>query len=91
LAIDQGFDQAMDVSSRAFLYMPFMHSETLADQQLALQLFDQAGLEDNRRFARHHHDIVEKFGRFPHRNQVLGRQDSPAELEYLNSKQAFTG
>jgi uncharacterized protein (DUF924 family) len=91
LAIDQGFDQAMDVSSRAFLYMPFMHSETLADQQLALQLFDQPGLEDNRRFARHHHDIVEKFGRFPHRNQALGREASPAELEYLNSKQAFTG
>ena len=91
LAIDQGFDQAMDVGSRAFLYMPFMHSETLADQQLALQLFDQPGLEDHRRFARHHHDIVEKFGRFPHRNQALGRQDSPAELEYLNSKQAFTG
>ena len=90
-AIEQGFDQAMEVSSRAFLYMPFMHSETLAEQQRALELFDQPGLEDNRRFARHHFDIIETYGRFPHRNQVLGRESSPDEVEYLNSKQAFTG
>jgi uncharacterized protein (DUF924 family) len=91
MAIDQGFDQALDVGQRAFLYMPFMHSETLADQQFALELFAQPGLEDNLRFARHHHDIIEKFGRFPHRNAALGRDNSAAEIEYLNSKQAFTG
>ena len=91
LAIDQGFDQQLKVSQRAFLYLPFMHSETLADQQRGLELFDQPGLEDNLRFARHHHDIIEKFGRFPHRNGVLGRDSSAGEIEYLNSKQAFTG
>lgn len=91
MAIDQGFDQALDVGQRAFLYMPFMHSETLADQQFALELFAQPGLEDNLRFARHHHDIIEKFGRFPHRNAALGRDNSAAEIEYLNSKQAFIG
>ena len=91
LAIDQGFDQRLEVRQRAFLYLPFMHSETLADQQRGLELFDQPGLEDKLRFARHHHDIIEIFGRFPHRNEVLGRDSSAAEIEYLNSKQAFTG
>jgi uncharacterized protein (DUF924 family) len=91
LAIDQGFDQRLEVRQRAFLYLPFMHSETLADQQRGLELFDQPGLEDNLRFARHHHDVIEIFDRFPHRNEVLGRDSSAAEIEYLNSKQAFTG
>lgn len=91
VAIDQGFDRALDIAQRAFLYMPFMHSETLADQQQALELFAQAGLEDHLRFARHHHDIIHRFGRFPHRNEALGRHSSAAEIEYLNSKQAFTG
>ena len=91
LAIDKGFDRDLDHRSRAFLYMPFMHSEVFADQQLALQLFAQPGLEDNLRFARHHHDIVEKFGRFPHRNTALGRESSESEIEYLNSKEAFSG
>ena len=68
-----------------------MHSEELADQQRALELFAEPGLEGNLRFARHHHDIIEKFGRFPHRNEALGRVSSVAEIDYLNSKQAFTG
>jgi uncharacterized protein (DUF924 family) len=91
LAIDQGLDEGLEVKQRAFLYMPFMHSESLADQQRALELFDQPGLDDNLRFARHHHEIIEKFGRFPHRNEALGRDSSAAEIVYLNSKQAFTG
>jgi uncharacterized protein (DUF924 family) len=90
-AIQHNFDQAMDVKKRAFLYMPYMHSEALVDQQRALELFDQPGLEGNLRFAHHHHAIVEKYGRFPHRNKVLGRDSSVAETEYLNSKEAFTG
>ena len=91
VAIDKGFDHDIETSSRAFLYMPFMHSEALVDQQLALQLFAQPRFEDNLRFARHHHDIVRKFCRFPHRNESLGRESSEAEIEYLNSKEAFTG
>jgi uncharacterized protein (DUF924 family) len=90
-AIDQGFDRQLDVGQRAFLYLPFMHSEALVDQRRALELFAQPGLEDNLRFARHHHDIIDRFGRFPHRNEALGRHSSAAEIEYLNSKQAFTG
>ncbi len=85
------FDRSLESGQRAFLYMPFMHSEDLADQKLALELFDQPGLESNLRFARHHHDIVAKYGRFPHRNAALGRDNTEAESEYLNSKEAFTG
>ncbi len=90
-ALEHGFDRELEGKQRAFLYMPFMHSETLEDQELALRLFDQPGLEDNLRFARHHHDIIKRFGRFPHRNDALGRASTPAENEYLGSKQAFTG
>lgn len=91
VAIERGFDAELDADKRAFLYMPFMHSESLEDQERALQLFDQPGLESNLRFARHHHGIVARFGRFPHRNAALGRDNSDAEIEYLGSKQAFTG
>jgi uncharacterized protein (DUF924 family) len=90
-AIQQNFDRLLDAEQRAFLYMPFMHSEELADQRRSLELFAQPGLESNLRFARHHHDLIEKFGRFPHRNEALGRDSSAAEIDYLNSKQAFTG
>jgi len=90
-AIEQGFDVEMESKHKAFLYMPFMHSEDLQDQARALALFDQPGLENNHRFAKHHYGIVEKFGRFPHRNEILGRESSPAEIDYLNSKEAFTG
>ena len=89
--IDRGFDQTMPNEQRAFLYMPFMHSEALEDQELALNLFDQSGLESNLRFCRHHHALVAKYGRFPHRNAALGRENTAAEIEYLNSKEAFTG
>jgi uncharacterized protein (DUF924 family) len=91
VAIDRGFDTDLPGAQKSFLYMPFMHSEDLRDQELALQLFDRPGLESNLRFAHHHHSIVEKFGRFPHRNAALGRSNTGAEVEYLNSKEAFSG
>ena len=90
-AIERGFDAQLEAGQKAFLYMPFMHSEKLEDQEFALELFAQPGLESNLRFARHHHGIVERFGRFPHRNAALGRDSTAAEIEYLNSKEAFTG
>lgn len=90
-AIKNEFDQRLAVNQRSFMYMPFMHSENLEDQALALELFDQPGLENNYRFAKHHYGIVEQFGRFPHRNKILGRESSEAEIEYLNSKQGFQG
>ncbi len=90
-AIERDFDKTLSAEQRSFLYMPYMHSEALDDQVLALQLFDQPGLESNLRFARHHHAIIEKYGRFPHRNAALGRDSTEAEIEYLKSKEAFTG
>jgi uncharacterized protein (DUF924 family) len=91
VAIDQGFDQELAPGQVSFLYMPFMHSEDLDDQALGVELFKKPGLESNYRFARHHYNIVERFGRFPHRNKILGRESSDAEIEYLNSKEGFQG
>ncbi len=82
-AIERGFDRAMPDEQKVFLYMPFMHSENLEDQKRAIELFAAAGLEDNLRYASHHHDIIERFGRFPHRNAGLGRDSTEEEREYL--------
>lgn len=90
-AVAQGFDKQLSTEQAGFLYMPLMHSENRADQDESVRLFDAAGLDGNARFARHHRAIVEKYGRFPHRNAILGRESSAAELEYLASDQAFTG
>jgi uncharacterized protein (DUF924 family) len=90
-AVRAGLDQALEPGRRAFLYMPLMHSEDLADQDESVRLFEAGGLEDNARFARHHREIVRRFGRFPHRNAILGRQSTAEELEYLASDEAFKG
>lgn len=90
-AIDQGYDKQIDLAHLAFLYMPFMHSENLADQDLSVALFEAAGLENNLRFAKHHRELVCRFGRFPHRNAILDRANTPQEIDYLNSKEAFKG
>lgn len=90
-AIARQLDAQLPIARRAFLYMPLMHSENLADQTLAVSLFARAGLQSNLRFAKHHREIIRQFGRFPHRNRILKRQSSPRELAYLDSKQAFKG
>ena len=90
-AIDKGFDKQIAQDRLMFMYMPFMHSENMQDQDYALQLFRDAGLEENLKFALHHRSIVERFGRFPHRNPILGRASSAAEIAYMNSDEAFTG
>ncbi len=90
-AIKRGFDRKITQNRLSFLFMPLMHSENMVDQELSVQLFEQTKLDDNIRFARHHRDIIRKFGRFPHRNPILKRQSSHEELEYLSSKQAFMG
>ncbi len=90
-AVQRGFDTLLPLERRSFLYMPLMHSEHLVDQDESVRLFDAAGLDANARFARHHRDIVRLFGRFPHRNAVLGRESTAEELAYLASKEAFTG
>jgi len=75
----------------SFLFMPLMHSEAIADQQLSVQMFEKYQLVDNIRFAQHHHDLVKRFDRFPHRNKILERESTPEEIEYLNSANAFLG
>ena len=90
-AINQSYDQMIERAQVAFLYMPLMHSENVADQDLCVQLFAAAGLENNLRFAQHHREIVRRFGRFPHRNAILGRPSTAEELDYLDSKEAFHG
>ncbi len=90
-AVNTGFDAELTTEQKAFLYMPYMHSENMADQEQSLILFNQGGLESNYRFAQHHYEIVKKFGCFPHRNKILGRNNTEAEIEYLNSDEAFKG
>ena len=82
-AVDAGLDRKIDDPQvRAFFYLPFMHSESLADQDRSVALCENAGPE-NLRFARHHRDIVARFGRFPHRNALLGRKSTPKEQQFL--------
>ena len=90
-AIKNNFDQSLEKSKRAFLYMPLMHSENIKDQDLSVDLFEKAGLMENWRFAKHHREIVKQFGRFPHRNVILQRESSQDEIDYLNSDSAFKG
>jgi uncharacterized protein (DUF924 family) len=91
LAIGKGFDQEIEKDKVAFLYMPLMHSENIDDQNLSVSLFEKAGLEENAKFAKHHRGIVQQFGRFPHRNEILQRESSQSEIDYLNSDEAFKG
>lgn len=90
-ALNNKFDTELEKEKLPFLFMPFMHSEQLEDQDLAVALFERYGLNENLRFALHHREIVRKFGRFPHRNEILGRENTPEEREYLASKSAFRG
>jgi uncharacterized protein (DUF924 family) len=90
-AIAAGLDRELAGDRVAFLYMPLMHSEDPDDQDQAVERFAAAGLDDNLRFARHHRDLIRRFGRFPHRNAILGRTSTADELAYLASEQAFHG
>ncbi len=90
-AINNNLDEQLASQQRLFLYMPLMHSENIEDQNLSVELFTNSGLDKNLRFAKHHRDIIKKYGRFPHRNRILERTSTEDELEYLNSPQAFTG
>lgn len=79
-AVDRGFDDQLEPRERPFLYLPFEHSEDLGDQKRSLQLFTALGDDHLLGYARKHHDIIERFGRFPHRNAILGRKPRPTEL-----------
>jgi uncharacterized protein (DUF924 family) len=79
-AIDRGFDEELQKAERKFLYMPFQHSENLDDQNRAVLLFTEIGDEEQISYATKHRDVIKCFGRFPHRNAVLGRAPRPDEI-----------
>ena len=83
-AVANGMAQALSHIERCFLYMPYMHSESLRIHEQAVALFALPGLEDNLRFELRHKAIIERFGRYPHRNEILGRPSSEEEIEFLN-------
>jgi uncharacterized protein (DUF924 family) len=82
-AVAQGFDHRLPAERRQFLFLPFMHSETLANQLRALALYEHAQLPEGRRFAERYMQIIRRFGRFPHRNALLGRPSTEDELAFL--------
>jgi len=84
-SLDQEYDTKVEPSIGLFFYMPFMHSESLADQQHCVRLFHATGLEENLKFAILHRDIIARFGRFPHRNKVLNRSTSASEKLFLDA------
>ncbi len=84
-AIDRGVDTRIDPALREFFYLPFMHSEALTDQVRCIALLQQAGLADNAKWAEHHAEIIRRFGRFPHRNDILGRTSTPDEQAFLDA------
>jgi uncharacterized protein (DUF924 family) len=79
-AVDEGFDEELEPTERGFLYMPFQHSESLAEQKRSLLLFTELGDADQLGYAQKHHDVIARFGRFPHRNKILGRAPRPDEI-----------
>jgi uncharacterized protein (DUF924 family) len=84
-AIDRGADRRIDPILLEFLYMPFMHSEHLPDQLHCVALFEGTDNTENLKYARVHADIIQQFGRFPHRNRLLGRDTTEAEQAFLDS------
>ena len=84
-AVDNGLDGALDARRRHFLYMPFMHSEDREMQARSLRLFSELGIPDALRYAVHHKGVVDRFGRFPHRNAILGRATTADERDFLSS------
>lgn len=86
-ALERAFDRELPAFKSMFLYMPFMHSENVEDQRRSVELFGRLAARDNgpdvTEYAEGHRDIVERFGRFPHRNRILGRESTPEEAEFL--------
>jgi uncharacterized protein (DUF924 family) len=84
-ALVRGFDAQVENAMRGFFYLPFVHSETLADQERAVAFYKAAGDADGLKWAEIHADIIRRFGRFPHRNGVLGRTTMPEEQAFLDA------
>ena len=88
-ALAAGHDAAIEPALRAFFYLPFEHSEDMADQQRAIELFGAPGMEEYLPYAIAHRDVIARFGRFPHRNRALGRQSTPEEQAWLDAGGGF--
>lgn len=88
-AVDARFDDQLSPNERLFLYMPFQHSEVSADQGHSVMLFGSLALEEPLRYAIEHRDIIDRFGRFPHRNAVLGRESTAEELAFLEEHAGY--
>jgi uncharacterized protein (DUF924 family) len=86
LALERGFDSDLTVTEKQFLYLPLQHSEDAADQALSVALNKATGDADLLKWAEAHRRIVDRFGRFPHRNELLGRKTTPEEAEFLKEK-----
>jgi uncharacterized protein (DUF924 family) len=84
-AMARGFDAQVPADQRSFFYLPLMHSEELADQERCVALYQALGEANGIKYAEIHRDIIAKFGRFPHRNSLLGRTTTPEEQAFLDS------
>jgi uncharacterized protein (DUF924 family) len=84
-ALARGFDRDVDRGLQVFFYLPLMHSEDIRDQERCVELCRALGNENNLKYAELHADIIRRFGRFPHRNPVLGRNTTPEEKTFLES------
>jgi len=82
--VASGQDRSLPLAQRSFAYMPYMHSESALIHKHAVTLFSQAGMQDSLRFEQRHQAIIERFGRYPHRNALLGRESKPDELVFLS-------
>ena len=91
IAIEDGFDQLLSPVLRSFFYLPFEHSEYLADQELSVLLFESLNDAELLRYAVSHHDVVARFGRFPHRNEQLGRESTAEETAFLQESGSSFG
>jgi uncharacterized protein (DUF924 family) len=81
--VERAVDMELPQQLRKWIYLPYEHSEDLQDQKICLEMFERSGLEENVKWAQLHLDAIEAFGRFPHRNEILGRVSSPAEIQFL--------
>jgi len=90
-AMDVGYDAALPAFQRPFFYLPFEHSEDLVDQERSVVLFQAHGDETMFDFAVRHRDVIARFGRFPHRNAILGRVSTPEELAFLQQPDSSFG
>jgi uncharacterized protein (DUF924 family) len=88
-SLARGFDAQSSAAERQFLYLPLMHSEALRDQTDSVEAYRALGNADALDFAIRHHDIIARFGCFPHRNAAVGRPDTPEEIEFLKTHSGF--